>query len=188
MSAAMVEAGRGRPGGTQPNLRWIIGAAETAELGGPYALVTAGACLHWMSWRPTLTRLAERMTENAFLAIVDHGHHDLPWSAELTEVIVRHSRSPDYDPSFSLVNALCADGLFEITGHATTTPMAFRQPLASYIEQFHSTSSLAREVMPAGESAAFDRAVARIVQPYAVDGLLDLRAVSFLTWGRITVG
>jgi SAM-dependent methyltransferase len=188
MSAAMVEAGRGRPGGTQPNLRWIIGAAETAELGGPYALVTAGACLHWMSWRPTLTRLAERMTENAFLAIVDHGHHDLPWSAELTEVIVRHSRSPDYDPSFSLVNALCADGLFEITGVAATTPMAFRQPPASYIEQFHSTSSLAREVMPAGESAAFDRAVARIVQPYAVDGLLDLRAVSFLTWGRITVG
>jgi ubiquinone/menaquinone biosynthesis C-methylase UbiE len=187
MSAAMVEAGRRRPGGRQPNLRWIVGAAESAELGGPYALVTAGASLHWMSLTRTLTRLAATMTDNAFLAIIDHGHHDLPWSAELTEILVRHSRSPDYDPAFSLVGALCAGGLFELTGHAMTVPLSFRQPLASYIEQFHSTSSLARELMPAEESAAFDRAIADIVRPYAVDGILDLQAVADLTWGRITV-
>jgi SAM-dependent methyltransferase len=186
MSAAMVEAGRGRPGGRQPNLRWIVGTAESAELGGPYTLVTAGASLHWMSWTRTLTRLTDKMTDNAFLAIIDHGHHDLPWSAELTEVIVRHSRSPDYDPCFSLIGALRADGLFEITDRATTVPMSFRQPLASYIEQFHSTSSLARELMSAEESAAFDRAVTDIVRPYAVDGILDLQAVASLTWGRIT--
>jgi hypothetical protein len=34
------------------------------------------------------------------LAIVDHGHRDLPWRAKLTEIIVRHSRSPGYDPLF----------------------------------------------------------------------------------------
>jgi hypothetical protein len=39
-------------------VRWITGTAGTAPLRGPYALVTAGASLHWMSWRPTLTRLA----------------------------------------------------------------------------------------------------------------------------------
>lgn len=186
-SAAMVEAGRRRPGGRAPNLRWIVGAAESAELGGPYSLVTAGASLHWMSWTRTLTRLAAKMTDSAFLAIIDHGHHDLPWSAELTEVLVRHSRSADYDPAFSLIGTLCADGLFEIAGSAMTVPMSFRQPLASYIEQFHSTSSLARELMSAEESAAFDREVADIVWPYAVDGILDLRAVAHLTWGRITV-
>ena len=43
ISAAMVRAGRLRPGGTRPNLRWIVGAAGTAPLDGPYALVTAGA-------------------------------------------------------------------------------------------------------------------------------------------------
>jgi hypothetical protein len=149
--------------------------------------VTAGASLHWMSWEPTLARLAERMTDNAFLAIVDHSHHDLPWSAELAKVIVRHSRSPDYDQSFSLVDALCAGGLFEITGQATTAPMPYRQLPASYIEQFHSTSSLARELMPAGESDAFDRAIAGIVRPYVVNGVLDLEAVAYLSWGRITV-
>lgn len=46
LSAAMVDAGRRRPGGRRSNLRWIVGAAETADLGGPYALVTAGAALH----------------------------------------------------------------------------------------------------------------------------------------------
>jgi ubiquinone/menaquinone biosynthesis C-methylase UbiE len=68
ISAAMVDAGRRRPGGRQRNPRWIIGAVETAELGGPYALVTAGASLHWMSWQSTLARLARVMTDNAFLA------------------------------------------------------------------------------------------------------------------------
>ena len=48
ISAAMVSEGRRRPGGDAANLRWIIGAAETARLGGPYALVTAGASMHWM--------------------------------------------------------------------------------------------------------------------------------------------
>jgi ubiquinone/menaquinone biosynthesis C-methylase UbiE len=187
LSAAMVAAGQGRPGGRQRNLRWIIGAAETAGLGGPYALVTAGAALHWMSWKPTLTRVRGVMTGNAFLAIAEHGHHDLPWRAELAHVITRHSRSPGYDPGFSLVGALSAGGLLEIAGTAMTTPVPFRQPLTSYVEQFHSTASLAREWMAPEESAAFDRAVADVAAPYAADGVLDMAVVAHLTWGRIRI-
>ena len=59
--------------------------------------------------------------------------------------------------------------------------------MASYVEHFHSTASLARELMPAEESAAFDRAVAEIVGPYAVDGILEMNVVTQLDWGRITV-
>jgi len=184
ISAAMVEAGRGRPGGRRRNLRWIVGAAETAELGGPYALVTAGASLHWMSWAPTLARLAPAMTGHAFLAIVEHGPYDLPWRAELAEVIARHSRSPGFDPSFRMPDALAAEGLLEITGRATTAPVPFRQPLASFVEQFHSTASLAREWMSAAECAAFDKAIADIAAPYAVGGLLDMDVVAHLAWGR----
>ena len=188
ISAAMVEAGRRRPGGQQRNLRWIVGAAETAELGGRYALVTAGASLHWMTWKPTLARLAEAMTGHAVLAIVEHGPRDPPWRAELAEVIARHSRNPNFDPSFSLPDALAAEGLLEITGRATTAPVPFRQPLASFVEQFHSTASLAREWMPAEESAAFGRAVADIAAPYAVGGLLEMDVVAQLAWGRPTAG
>ena len=35
-------------------------------------------------------------------------------------------------------------GLLELAGQAVTTPTVFRQPVADYVEQFHSTASLAR--------------------------------------------
>ena len=187
ISAAMVSAGRRRPGGSQPNLRWIVGSAETAGLSGPYALVTAGASLHWMSWPRTLPRLAAAMTAHAYLAIAEHGYNRLPWRTELAEIIGRHSRHPRYDPEFSLARALSASGLFETAGQAAVIPDPIRQSVASYVEHFHSTASLARELMPAEESAVFDRAVADLVEPYAVDGMLEMTVVTQLDWGRITV-
>ena len=186
VSAAMISAGRLRPGGGAANLRWILGAAETAPLGGPYALVTAGASMHWMRWRETLGRLASVTTETAFLALVGHGADDeAPWMAELEPLIARHSRSPAYDPGFRLVDALTETGRFESAGHVTTAPEPFRQRAEDYVEYLHSTSSLAREWMPAEEAAAFDRAVAEIVAPYATDGWLDMTIVAGVTWGRV---
>jgi SAM-dependent methyltransferase len=187
ISAAMIRAGRRRPGGSHPNLRWIVGSAETAAAGGPYALITAGASLHWMSWPRTLPRLAAAMTGHAYLAIAEHGYHNLPWRTELAGIIGRYSRHPGYDPEFSLVGALCESGLFETAGRAVVTPDPFRQSVASYVEHFHSTASLARELMPAEESAGFDHAVAELVRPYAADGILEMNVVTQLDWGRITV-
>jgi trans-aconitate methyltransferase len=186
ISPAMVEAGRRQPGGRRPNLRWIVGAAETGPVEGPYALVTAGASLHWMRWKQTLARIASVLTPNGFLAIVDHGHHDVPWSGKLTDVIARHSRNPGYDPSFSVVSALTETGLMKFVGQAVSAPVQFRQPVAAYIEQFHSTSALAREWMPGDEAAAFDLAIEEIVRPYAADGMLDMEVVGSVGWGRPT--
>ena len=140
--------------------------------------MTAGASLHWMSWRPTLERLAAAATRGAFLAIVEHGYHDPPWRAELNTVIARHSRSPGYDPDFSLAGALTAAGLFEVAGHASTAPQAFRQRTGDYIEQFHSTASLAREWMPPEEAAAFGREVRAVVAPFAAGDVLEARIVA----------
>jgi hypothetical protein len=125
--------------------------------------------------------------EGAILAIIEHGHRDLPWRAELTEVIARHSRSPGYDPALSLADALCAAGLLEVADRAATAPVLFRQPVAEYVEQFHSTASLARELMTAEEASAFDQAVTGLVRPYAADGVLDLPVTADLAWGRVTV-
>lgn len=184
ISAAMIEAGRARPGGRRPNLRWITGAAETAPLDGPYALVTAGASMHWMRWAPTLSRLAGIMTDHAYLAIVDHDAPAPPWQEGLTEIVIRHSRNPHYDPDFRQDAELEATGLFEVAGRATTAPVPFRQTVADYIEALHSTSSLAREGMPAAESAEFGRSVTDLVRPYATDGVLTMDVVAWLTWGR----
>jgi SAM-dependent methyltransferase len=185
VSAAMIGAGPLRPGGDQPGLRWVLGAAESADLGGPYALVTAGASLHWMSWETTLARVARVMTAGAFLAIVDQRYHELPWRDGLREIVVRHSRSPGFDPDFSLPRALSDAGLLEVAGSAVTPPERFRQPVASYVEEFHSTASLAREWMTAGELAAFDEAVTDLVMPYAPGGMLSMRVVAQVDWGRI---
>jgi SAM-dependent methyltransferase len=187
ISPAMVAEGRRRPGGDAPNLRWIVGAVETAPVGGPYALVTAGASMHWMRWRETFERLAGVMTGAAFLAIVGHGHEDPPWTAGLDQVIARHSRSPSHDPSLRLVDALGRSGLFVPAGQVATEPEPFRQRTVDYVEYLHSTSSLAREWMPPEEAAAFDRAISEIVAPYETDGWLDLTVLAEVTWGRVAV-
>jgi ubiquinone/menaquinone biosynthesis C-methylase UbiE len=185
ISAAMIDAGRGRPGGDRPNLRWYVDAVETAELQGPYALVTAGASLHWMRGDETMARLAEVMTPNAQLAVITHGPQDVPWREDLVTVIKRHSRSPGYDPNFRVVDSLRERGLLEVTGSATSTGVQFSQSVSDYIEQFHSTAALAREHMSPEESAAFDAAIEEVVRPWAdADGTLTLTIVADLTWGR----
>lgn len=184
ISAAMIEAGRLRPGGQQPNLHWILGAVETAELTGPYALVTAGASLHWMQWDQTFDRLARVITPRAQLAIIEHGPRDLPWEDEMLTVIKRHSRSPGYDPGFSMVEALQEQGLFEVTDSADSSPMRFRQSIGDYVERFHSTASLAREHMSEQEARDFDMAIEQVVRPWASGDTLELEIVANLTWGR----
>jgi SAM-dependent methyltransferase len=184
VSAAMLAEGAARPGGRAPNLRWVLGAAETAELDGPYALVTAGASLHWMKRETTLTRLAGAMTRSAVLAIVEHGPAGVPWQAEVGEVIGRYSRSPNYDRHFSLPAALSERGLLEIRGQEATVPVPFRQSVEDYVEQFHSTASLARCWMSAEESAAFDREVRAIIAGHADHGVLEMAVVASVTWGR----
>ena len=184
ISAAMIEAGRQRPGGQQPNLRWILGATETAELDGPYALVTAGASLHWMRWDETFDRLSRVMTPHAYLAIIDHGPRDVPWQDELIAVIQRHSRDRDYDPRFSVVKAVQQRGLFEVVDSADSSPMVFRQSIRDYVEQFHSRATLARENMSEEEVGDFDRAVEQAVRPWADGDTLEMKVVANLTWGR----
>jgi SAM-dependent methyltransferase len=184
ISPAMVDAGRDRPGGRRDNLRWYVGAVETCELRGPYSLVTAGASLHWMEWRPVFSRLARATTADAPLAIVEHGPGDVPWLDDLVTVIARHSRNPDYDPAYSLVDALRDAGHLEPAGRAETTPASFRQSVAAYVEGLHSTASLARELMSPEEATEFDRAIEAAVRPWVVDGWLKMTVVATITWGR----
>ncbi|MFD7157181.1 class I SAM-dependent methyltransferase [Kribbella sp. NPDC059898] len=183
-SQPMIDAGRQRPGGDHPNLRWQVNPIEAADLDGPYALVTAGASIHWMPWEETFARIRPHLTPNAQLVVIDHGPVDEPWMADVVPVIVRHSRKKNHDPKFNVVDAIVERGLLDLTGTARTTRVAYRQTVADYIERLHSTSSLARDLMPADEAAAFDADVAEALRPYAKDGALDLTIEAELSWGR----
>lgn len=185
ISAAMVAAGRARPGGDRPNLVWHVSAAEEMPLPGPYGLATAGASLHWMDWPTTFARLARMLAPGAVLAVVDQSYHDVPWRDALLEVIVRHSRNPSYDRTFSLPDELARRGHWEVLGRQETPPAPFAQDVRSYIEQFHSTSSLARELMPAEEARAFDAAIEAVVSDHVrADGTLPLHTSTTVVWGR----
>lgn len=49
-SSQMIATGKSLPGGDDAALNWIEGAVEEVPLSPPYALITAGQCLHWMDW------------------------------------------------------------------------------------------------------------------------------------------
>ncbi len=188
VSGAMVAVGRERPGGRAANLRWTVAAVQECALAGPYGLVTAGASLHWMPWDVVMGRLVEVLAPGGRLAVVEHGARGEPWRERVLEVVRRHSRSPDHDPRFSVVEALCEGGFLALAGQLETAPVVFRQPLESYVEAYHSTASLARELMPADEATAFDTELAEAVRPWVVDGAVELEIVATVSWGRPATG
>jgi SAM-dependent methyltransferase len=183
-SAPMVEAGKRRPGGDHPNIGWQVSAIETAELAGPYALVTAGASIHWMPWEQTFARIVPHLTSNAQFVVIEHGPVDMPWWDGVVQAIQRHSRKKNHDPRYDVVEAIRDRGLLELGGTARTAPVIYQQKVADYVEQFHSTSSLARDLMTPEEAADFDATVEEAVRPYAKDGVLELTIEAELSWGR----
>src|SRR5262249_58459353 len=68
LSLPMLERARTLPGGDSPKIRWLHGRAEEVELEPPYALVTAGASLHWMGGDVVLPRLARALRQHGLLA------------------------------------------------------------------------------------------------------------------------
>ena len=184
ISAAMVDAGRRRPGGDRPNLTWRVEPVESMSPTGPYGLVTAGASLHWMDWPVALDRIGRVLAPGAVLAIVDQSYHELRWRSVLTDVIRPYSRSPGYDPHFSVPDELEERGLFVIEGRRRTAPTPMPMSSRAYVEQFHSTASLARELMSPSEADRFDDEVAAVVRPYEEpDGTLVLDTVASVVWG-----
>lgn len=135
-----------------------------------------------------MSRLVGVLSEQGVVAVVEHGYHHLPWRDEMHDVIVRHSRNPEFDPQFSVVEELTERGLFRKIGEHRTIPESFRQSVAEYVEQFHSTATLARELMSSEEAEEFDEAVESIVRPYAArdgeDGILTVDVVASVVWGE----
>jgi len=182
-SAAMIEAGKNLPNGDHLRLTWVQGRAEEAPLRPPYALATAGRSLHWMDWDVLLPRLHGALTPRGCLAVVNSETEAMPWDEEMQDLISRYSTSPRWRP-FDMIPALIERGLFEKRGETRTPPEPWTQTVDDYIEQSHSRSSLSRERMKPDDVAAFDAAVRRLISPYARDGVLQLRVVGHVVWGR----
>lgn len=182
VSRPMVALGRRSPGGGHPRLTWILGAAEEAELRPPYALITAGASLHWMAWDVVLPRFRRALTPRGFLAVVELETSPVPWDDELRRLIDRYSTNRHYRP-YDLVAELSTRDLFRPAGERRTAPVAFSQSVAEYVESFHARNGFSRERMGPEPAAAFDAAATAVVGAHCPTGRVGFGIVGTVRWG-----
>ena len=182
ISAPMIALGRSLPGGDDPRLRWILGRAEEAALDPPYALVTAGESIHWMQWDVLLPRLGRLLTPGGVLAIIGRTEGPPPWGDAVPALLGRFSTNRQFRP-YDIVDELVQRRLFTPLGDVRTDPIVVRRSVADYVESFHSRNGFSRDRMEPDEAAAFDRALAALAEPFAVDGLLTLQVAARTIWG-----
>lgn len=183
VSPPMIEVGRRSPGGERPNLVWILAAAEEAALRPPYALITAGASLHWMEWDVVLPRFGRALTPNGTLVLVGQETSPAPWDDDLQRLIDRYSTNRHYQP-YDLVAELSARGLFRRVGERRTAPVEFAQTVDEYVASFHARNGFSRERMGPERAAAFDAAVSSLVRGHCPSGRVGLDVVGVVTWGQ----
>ena len=183
VSEAMIETGKTLPQGNNPRLRWLLGAAEDAELDPPYALITAGQSLHWMDWKRVMPRFASLLSTRGYLAIVGIDQASNPWDAELGGLFPRFSTNKDYRP-YDLLEELTSRGLFERRGEYQTEYHTIVQPIEHYVESFHARNGLSRERMELSMAAAFDAEVRILVAPHAWGQDLELQIRGRVVWGK----
>ncbi len=175
--------------GRRPNVAWTLGKGEIYEDDRGFDLVTAGTSIHWPDHAVLFPKLA-RWTP--LLAIVNQDDMAPPpcgqdaWLAFVRPWLVRMAeRTPGvrkpYDPAGFLAEGTRHEAWMDIAGRENFAH-AWRQPLDEFVLGNHSRATWSRAAM--GELAAeFDAELAELMRPYAVDGMLELRMVSELTWG-----
>ncbi len=186
-SAAMIAHGRDLPGGGHPALTWIQATAEEAPLRPPYALITAGASLHWMAWDVVMPRFSAALTPCGALAIVDVTVLPSPWDDDLAPIITAFSTNRDFRP-YNLFDELTLRNLFRLGGERHTDPVSFSQPIDAFVESFHARNGFSRDRMDPAHAAAFHQEVRRLVRRHRPSGEVELGVVGVVVWGRPVAG
>ena len=178
-SQQMIEQGKHLPNGNHPHLRWFYGRVEDAPLDPPYALVTAGASLHWMDWKIVMPRFQRLLIKDGYLAIVGTNTIPDPWSP-LSEILPRY-RTDRYQGQPA--EDIPPQSLFQQVGESTTRPIPFVQSLDDFIESFHSRVGFSRERMGQAQATAFDREAKKILLKSYSDGTITLQVTARIVWG-----
>ena len=187
LSPGMIEQGKRLPNGDHPRLRWICAQMEDAPLDPPYALITAGASLHWMDWQVVLTRFRQALTPRGMLAIIYDEALTLPWDEALRGLIRRYSTNQKFQ-SYDTIEELARRGLFTKAGEQRTAPMPFTQPISSYIESFHARNGFSRERMSRENADAFDEELRTLLAGACPDGNVAMQVTARVVWGKPQTG
>ena len=187
-SMSMIEIGRSRVGGGQPNINWVCQSAEDFSYDTRYSLIVAGASLHWMDWYEVLPRMADGLSDRGCLAIVaGRGMDTAPWADDLNKLIPRYSTNQDFAP-YHLVDELECRQLFTVAGSKQTEPQQYSMNVERYVELFHARNGFSRERMDPESASEFDTHVRELVAPYATRNTLSFDVTTRITWGRPSPG
>ena len=179
-SIAMLEVARTR--GHARSIAWHNASAEQFTFAGPYDLVVAAESLHWMDWHLVLPRIAHALTAEGLLGIVAERKLNVPWSAELREVIARFSTNRDYR-AYDLIELLVQENLFREHGRRTLRSR-FAQDSGDYVESFHSRNGFSRERMGATAARNFDAAVRGILAQHGANARVEAELAIEVIWGQ----
>ena len=124
-SQEMIRVGQSLINGDHPNLQWIDGPVEEAQLYPPYAMITAGASIHWMEWSVVFPRFKEVLTTEGYLVIID-GDRPVgsPWQDAELSLIRKYSTNRHHEP-IDLIQELVSRGHLDVFGDKLTTPVRF---------------------------------------------------------------
>ncbi|MYK27048.1 MAG: class I SAM-dependent methyltransferase [Dehalococcoidia bacterium] len=185
-SEEMIRLGRKREGGGRSNIRWIHQSAEEFPYETRYALVVAGASIHWMDWHVVLPKLGAALSPRGHLAIV--GGHEIaaPWVEELNGMLPRYSTNEHFG-RFNVIDELQQRNLFVAEGRTRTSARQHRVSVETYVELLHARNGFSRQRMAAETAHEFDAAVRDLVFPYAHQKMLLLDMATTITWGHPTV-
>ena len=183
VSATMIQRGKRLKNGQHPNLNWIEGRVEAADLHAPYGLIMGGDSIHWMDWEVVFPLFHDLLDAEGYVVIIERGELPTEWSAALGKLIGEYSVYQNFE-AYDLVEELESRQHLKVIGQETTAPVVNIQSVEDYIESFHSRGSLSPDAMAAEAIKAFDARLQALVEPYAEDGKLRLQTEATVVWGR----
>lgn len=191
-SAPMIAAGQAADAGRHANIAWVQQRAEAYESDRGFDLVTAGASIHWtdpavlfpklVGW----TRLVALLNDApSFPAPAPPCGHDA-WVDFLDLWFRRTGRqiSPDWrtpDPDAWSPLGPHGDWL-DIAGRRRFA-FTYRQSVEAFVTGNHARGNRNRRMMGETLVAGFDSALADLMRPFAKGGMLEIDAISELSWG-----
>ena len=186
-SAEMLKRAKTLSNGDASNLNWILGRVEDSIPDRKYSLIVGADSMHWMDWDVIFPTFAEHLTPNGYVAIVGRIEKHREWQDDLLQLIKKYSLYQNFR-SYSLIQIIQDKNLFKLVDDQYTEYITSHQSVDDYIASWHSRGSLSPTEMGSANVAEYDAAVRELVEPYAVDGKLELQTRARITWGRPLTG
>lgn len=188
-SEAMLALATSLKDGDEPNISWVQGAAEDADLGsGRFDLVVAANSIHWMEPDRLFGKLRGHVAQDhAFAVVSSDDAHDPPWRADWVEFLVKWipiATGEQFDLQRKTAEWSAWQKHVDIEFTETFISAPLTQNVSEFIACQHSRDAFAPSRLQ-GRMEEFDTELSELLEPFAVGGLLSFRTRSELTVGRL---